>query len=341
MDKVSIVGLDIAKNSFHAHGSAVDGSAVFSRALPRSRVLSFLDKLAPCLVALEACASAHYWGREIEKLGHDVRLIAPQYVKPYVKRQKNDAADAQAIAEAASRPTMRFVAVKNADQQGQAMVLKTRDLLTGQRTQTINALRGHLAEFGIIAPKGAVHLKKLEAALDDPGNGLTEVVIALCRRFFDHILALSEQIDGLTRQVKAMVRKDETMRRLTTIPGIGPICAIALATLAPPGPTFTKGRDFSAWAGLTPKQHSTGGKARLGRTSKMGQRDIRRLLIIGAMSVIQATERRGGAPDGSWLARMLVRKPKMLVAVALANKMARTAWAVMTTGEVYRVPLVA
>ncbi len=341
MDKVGIVGLDIAKNSFHAHGAAVDGSAVFSRALPRSRVLSFLDKLAPCLVALEACAGAHYRGREIERLGHDVCLVAPQYVKPYVKRQKNDAADAAAIAEAASRPTMRFVAVKSASQQGQAMVLKTRDLLTGQRTQTINALRGHLAEFGIIAPKGPVHLKKLEVALDGPGNGLTEGVIALCRHFFDHILALSAQIDALTRQVKAMVRKNKTMRRLTTIPGIGPICAITLATLAPPGSTFTKGRDFSAWAGLTPKQHSTGGKARLGRTSKMGRRDIRRLLIIGAMSVIQAAERRGGAPDGSWLARMLTCKPKMLVAVALANKMARTAWALMTTGEIYRVPPVA
>jgi len=353
MDKVCIVGLDIAKNSFHAHGAAVDGTAVFSRALPRSRVLSFLDKLTPCLVALEACASAHYWGREIEKLGHDVRLIAPQYVKPYVKRQKNDATDAAAIAEAASRPTMRFVAVKSADQQGQGMVLKTRDLLTGQRTQTINALRGHLAEYGVIAPKGPVHLLKLEVALDDPKHNLPDIVIALCRQFFSHIRALSEQIESLTRQVKALARTDDVARRLTTIPplgharmpcraaGIGPISAVALATLAPPGSTFTKGRDFSAWAGLTPRQHSTGGKVRLGRTSKMGQRDIRRLLIIGAMSVIQAAERRGGAPDGSWLAKMLARKPKMLVAVALANKMARTAWALMTKGEVYRVPLVA
>lgn len=341
MDEVSIIGIDTAKNVFHLHGASNKGAVVFRKSLPRSRVLEYVARHDRCLVALEACASAHYWGREIASLGHKVRLIPPQYVKPFVKRQKNDAADAEAIAEAASRTSMRFVAVKSADQQGQAMVLKTRDLFTTQRTQTINALRGHLAEYGVIAPKGPVYLSKLEAALDDTAHDLPDIVIALCRQFFQQILALTKQIDSLTCQIKAIAKEDDVARRLTTIPGVGPISAVALATLAPPSSTFSKGRDFSAWAGLTPKQHSTGGKTRLGRTSKMGQRDIRRLLIIGAMSVIQAAGRRGGAPEGSWLARMLARKPKMLVAVALANKMARTAWAIMTKGEVYRVPLAA
>ncbi len=341
MTKAITIGIDIAKNVFHLHGAAPDGAVVFQRKLSRARLLDFLAKQAPCLVAMEACAGAHHWGREIGRLGHDVRLIPPQYVKPFVKRQKNDAADAQAIAEAASRASMRFVAVKSAEQQAQAMVLKVRDLLQGQRVQTINALRGHLAEHGIVVAQGPSNLPKLEAALDDEGLSLPGVVIELCRGLFNHLRVLTGQIDGLTARLKAAARRDETAKRLMSVPGIGPICAMALTALAPPKESFGKGRDFSAWVGLTPKQHSTGGKVRLGRTSKMGQRDIRRLLIIGAMSVIQAAERRGGAPVGSWLARMLARKPKMLVAVALANKMARTAWAVMTKGEVYRVPLTA
>jgi len=341
MDKVSIVGIDIAKNAFHAHGAGSDGSVVFRKTLTRSKVAELLSGMERCVVAMEACASAHHWGREIAKLGHDVRLIAPQYVKPYVKRQKNDAADAEAIAEAASRPSMRFVAVKSACQQGQAMVLKTRDLLTGQRTQTINALRGHMAEHGIIAPKGAQHLLRLEEELRKEATGLPRAVVELCDMLIDQIQTLTKRIDALSAKVRKIARENETARRLTTIPGIGPVTAVALATLAPPSETFSKGRDFSAWVGLTPRQHSTGGKTRLGRTSKMGQRDIRRLLIIGAMSAIQAAERRGGAPIGSWLARMLARKPKMLVAVALANKMARTAWALIARGGVYETPTVA
>jgi transposase len=338
MEKVSIVGLDIAKNRFHAHGAAADGSAVFKRALPRSRVLEFLARMDRCLVALEACAGAHHWGREIMALGHEVRLIPPQYVKPYVKRQKNDAADAEAIAEAASRPSMRFVAVKSAEAQGEAMVLKTRDLLTAQRTQTINALRGHMGEQGIVVPKGPQHLGKLEKVLRQEASTLPATVVALCELLFDQLRGLTTQIDALTARLRKISRENETARRLTTMPGIGPVTAVALATLAPPSETFAKGRDFAAWAGLTPRQNSSGGKTRLGRTSKMGQRDIRRLLIIGAMSVIQAAEKRGGAPAGSWLARMLARKPKMLVAVALANKMARTAWALIARGGVYETP---
>jgi transposase len=341
MEKVSIVGLDIAKNRFHAHGAAADGTVVFSKALPRGRVLDFLKGLERCIVAMEACAGAHHWGRQITALGHEVKLIHPQYVKAYVKRQKNDAADAAAIAEAASRPTMRFVAVKGAEQQGRAMVLKTRDLLTGQRTQTINALRGHMAEHGLVAPKGPQHLPRLRTILTESANQLPATVVSLCDLLLAQIDGLSQQIDALTAEIKKIAGEDETTRRLMSIPGIGPVSAVAVATLAPPGESFSKGRDFSAWVGLVPRQHSTGGRTRLGRTSKMGQRDLRRLLIIGAMSVIQAAERRGGAPAGSWLARMLARKPKMLVAVALANKMARTAWALMTQGGQYRIPAAA
>lgn len=319
MEKVSIVGLDIAKSSFHAHGAAEDGSKVFSKALPRGRVLEFFGRVEPCTIALEACAGAHHWSRELSRLGHDVRLIAPQYVKPYVKRQKNDANDAEAIAEAASRPTMRFVATKSAEQQGQAMVLKTRELLTGQRTQTINALRGHLAEHGIVAPKGPQHLPRLERAVAENAERLPADVTGLCQIFFDLIDGLSERIDELTRRLRQIARQNDVARRLMTMPGIGPVTAVSIAVLAAPPEMFSKGRDFAAWIGLAPRQHSTGGRTRLGKISKMGQRDLRRLLIIGAMSVIQAAKRRGAAPEGSWLARMLARKPKMLVAVALAN----------------------
>lgn len=341
MEKVSIIGLDIAKNSFHAHGAAGDGSKVFSKALARGRVLEFLGQIEPCTVALEACAGAHYWSRELSKLGHDVRLIAPQYVKPYVKRQKNDANDAEAIAEAASRPTMRFVATKSAEQKGQSMVLKTRDLLTGQRTQTINALRGHLAEHGIVAPKGPQHLPRLERAVNEQAEGLPLEVINLCQMFFVLIVELSERIDELTKRVRQIARENDVARRLMTMPGVGPVTAVSIAVLAAPPEMFSKGRDFAAWIGLAPRQHSTGGKTRLGKISKMGQRDLRRLLIIGAMSAIQSAQKRGGAPEGSWLARMLARKPRMLVAVALANKMARMAWAFMAHGGVYKTPATA
>ncbi len=338
MEKVSIVGLDIAKNSFHAHGAAANGSKVFSKALPRGRVLEFFGRVEPCIIALEACAGAHHWSRELSRLGHDVRLIAPQYVKPYVKRQKNDANDAEAIAEAASRPTMRFVTTKTTAQQGQSMVLKTRDLLTGQRTQAINALRGHLAEHGIVAPKGPQHLPRLERAVAENAERLPTDVTSLCQMFFDLIDGLSNRIDELTRRLRQIARQNDVARRLMTMPGIGPVTAVSIAVLAAPPEMFSKGRDFAAWIGLAPRQHSTGGRTRLGKISKMGQRDLRRLLIIGAMSAIQAAQKRGGAPEGSWLARILARKPKMLVAVALANKMARMAWAIMAHGGVYETP---
>ncbi len=254
-----------------------------------------------------------------------------------VKRQKNDAADAEAICEAASRPTMRFVAVKSETQQAQGMMFRTRDLLVRQRTQTVNALRGHFAEFGVIAPQGLVNTSRLAAALGDPVTELPTVVRELGGVLLDQIAELNEKIRELERQLHAGAYADAEARRLMSIPGIGPITASAILAFAPPLESFKRGRDFSAWLGLVPRQHSTGGKSRLGKVSKMGQRDIRRLLNIGAMTVVRSAVRRG-APAGSWLARMLARKPRMLVAVALANRMARIAWALMTKKEVYQEP---
>ncbi|MGB3316769.1 MAG: IS110 family transposase [Albidovulum sp.] len=337
MENISIIGLDLAKSVFQVHGAAADGSVVLRKKLTRSRVLSFFGGLPKCVVAMEACASSHYWAREIGRLGHEVRLIAPVYVKPFVKRNKNDAADAEAIVEAALRPTMRFVAPKSEEQQAAGMAFKTRDLFVRQRTQTINALRGHLAEYGVIAPKGKAHLGQLVSVIRDPDSGLPASVAELGRMLIERIEELGARIDELSEEVRNRARSDDTVSRLLTIPGIGPICAAAMVALAPPAQTFSKGRDFAAWLGLTPRQHSSGGKERLGRTSKMGQRDLRRLLVSGAMAMVYWT-RRNGAPAGSWLARMIARKPAMLVAVALANRIARVAWALMARGGVYRAP---
>jgi transposase len=340
MNEVSIIGLDLAKTVFQAHGAAADGAVVFRRKLTRPQVLRFFAAQPNCVVAMEACASAHHWARAIGSLGHEVRLIAPLYVKPFVKRQKNDASDAEAIAEAASRPTMRFVAPKTEAQQAAAMAFRTRDLFVRQRTQTINALRGHLAEHGIVVPSGPAHVGRLGALVQGEDGALPRPVVELARMLLQHIGTLTEQIAMLEKDLRDRMRHDATAARLMTIPGIGPICASAMTTFAPPAETFAKGRDFAAWIGLTPLQHSTGGRERLGRTSKMGQRDLRRLLIIGAVAVVRWAARRG-APRGSWLERMMARKPRMLVAVALANRMARIAWALMAHGGVYRDPATA
>jgi transposase len=340
MNEVNIIGIDLAKRVFQLHGAAADGSVVFRKKLTRLQLLPFLASQPGCIVAMEACGTAHYWGREAAKLGHAVRLIAPVFVKPFVKRQKNDAADAEAITEAASRPTMNFVAVKSEEQQAQTMLFRTRDLMVRQRTQTINALRGHLAEFGLVAPQGPAHLKVLEAAVADPASRLPETVRVLARLYLEQITALTEKITALEKQLRAAAAEDATARRLQTMPGLGHITAMAIDAFAPPMASFKCGRDFAAWLGLVPRQHSTGGKQRLGKVSKAGQRDIRRLLIVGAMSVVRWAARKG-APEGSWLARMLAKKPRKLVAIALANRMARAVWAMLTKGENYRDPAAA
>ena len=336
MEEVSIIGIDLAKRSFQLHGARADGSVAYRRKLSRGKLLRFLASQPGCSVAMEACASAHYWGREIAALGHEVRLVPPIYVKPFVKRSKNDAADAEAITEAAQRPTMRFVAVKTEVQQAQAMLFHTRDLLVGQRTQTGNALRGHLAEYGVVAPQGRARIGQLAEVIEDGDSGLPEAVVKLGRLLLGRIDELDEKIDGLDRKIRTSAREHEETTRLMTIPGIGPVTALALQAFAPPMENFRRGRDFSAWLGLVPRQHTTGGKPRLGGISKMGQRDLRRLLFTGAMSVVRHASRQGEITD-PWLAGMLARKPKKVVAVALANRTARTVWAVATRKETYRV----
>jgi transposase len=340
MKEVTIVSVDLAKRVFQLHGAAADGSVVFRKKVSRTQLLAFLAKLPACTVAMEACATSHHWGREIGKLGHAVRLIPPIYVKPFVKRQKNDAADAEAIAEAASRPTMRFVALKTEEQQSRAMIFRTRDLLVRQRTQLINALRGHLAEYGIVTAQGIVHAKRLQVAIEDPETGLPPIVRDIGRTYLDQVADCSEKIAELEKTLRTEAAQSETTARLQTMPGIGPISAMAIESFAPPMDSFRRGRDFAAWLGLVPRQSSTGGKQILGKTSKMGQRDIRRLLIIGAMAVV-GWAARNGASEGSWLARMLARKPRMVVAIALANKMARSVWAMLVKRENYRDPAAA
>lgn len=338
MEQATIVGMDIAKQVFQIHGADAAGVVVFRRKIARAKVLAFFASQPPCVVAMEACSGAHYWAREIATLGHVVKLIAPKYVKPFVKRQKNDTAGAEAICEAAQRPTMRFVAVKSEVAQANSLVFRARDLLVRQRTQIINALRGHLAEHGWVAAKGSAHVAKLVDHLEDPTCQFPEGVRATLGVMIGSLRALDMQIGQLDREINKRAKEDPTARRLTSIPGVGPIIATAIVALAPPPDSFSKGRDFAAWVGLIPLQRSTGGKQRLGATSKMGERTIRRLLIIGASAVVRQAAARG-APKGSWLAQMLARKPRMLVTVALANKMARVAWALLTRGEVYKAPI--
>jgi transposase len=329
--------LDLAKNVFQVHGADASGAVLFRKKLRRHQLLTFFAGQKPCTVAMEACGSAHHWAREIGKLGHAIRLIPPAYVKPFVKRQKNDAADAEAICEAAQRPTMRFVAPKSEQTQAAALVFRARDLLVKQRTQIINALRGHLAEFGLIVAKGPAYVSQLVRIVEDPDEPIPEIARPVLQMLVETLHRLDKQIVGLDQEVAQRAKENETARRLMTIPGVGPVTAVALAALAPPAETFKRGRDFAAWVGLTPLQHSTGGKQKLGATSKMGERTLRRLLIIGASAVVSWAAR-NGAPAGSWMARMVARKPPMLVRVALANKMARTVWALMARGGVYQAP---
>jgi transposase len=286
-------------------------------------------------------AAARITGRgNLAGLATRCGLIPPAYVKPFVKRQKNDASDAEAICEAAQRPGMRFVTVKDEAQQASSTVFRARDLLVRQRTQLINSLRGLLAEYGWVAPKGLFHIAGMMKRIEDPSCGLPESARSVFLVMIDSVRALDAQIAGLDRVIARRAKEDPVARRLMTIPGIGPITATALVALAPPPQSFRSGRDFAAWLGLTPLQRSTGGKQKLGAISKMGERTLRRLLIIGSAAVVLQASKRG-APAGSWLSQMMARKPRMLVTVALANKTARIAWAVLTKNEVYRAPAAA
>jgi len=332
---INMLAIDLAKGSFQVCAIGQDGAVLYNRVLSRTRLASLLAEQQPCVVAMEACATSHCWGRVAQSHGHEVRLVPAAYVKPFVKRQKNDKADAEAIAEAALRPTMRFVAVKSAETQGRAVAFRTHQCLVRQRTQLINALRGHLAEFGLVAPKGPASLRVLEAALADETSVLPVQVREMGAIYLDQIASLTEVIERLAHELEAASKTDDQLRRLCTIPGIGPVTAAAVAAFAPDLDTFDSGRNFAAWLGLVPRQRSTGGKTRLGSVSKMGQTDIRRLLIVGAMSVIRWVVRKGGSAN-RWLATLVMRKPKMVAAVALANKMARMIWALTTKEQDYR-----
>lgn len=335
--EITTLGIDLAKSVFQLHGVDADGAIVLQKKVRRSALLDFLGRLEPCLIGMEACPTSHYWAREIAALGHDVRLIPPSYVKPYVKRQKNDAADAEAICEAVTRPNMRFVPVKSEEQQSVLVLHRSRDLLMRQRTMILNAIRAHMAEFGIITAQGPRKVVDLVQRLSDPDEGLN--LPALAR---SALLSLAAQLEALAgeislieRQLMAWHRQNQASQRLETIPGVGVITATALAASVPDPTVFRSGRQFAAWLGLVPRQNSSGGKERLGRVSKMGNGYLRRLLVVGATSVTRRAETTD-TRTGAWVRMLLERKPTRLVTVAIANKTARVAWALLAKGESYR-----
>ncbi len=334
--QISTIGLDLAKSVFHVHGVDAEGREQVRRKLRRGELLRFFEKLSPCLVGMEACAGAHHWARQIAAFGHEVRLMPPAYVKPYVRRQKNDMADAAAICEAVGRPSMRYVPVKSAAQQAALLAHRGRSLLIRQRTALINAIRSHCMEFGLVARQGPANVAALVAAIQDDRNPLLPqearpalVILA------DQLAALEVRIAAIEKEATAAHRLDDRVRRLMTIPGIGIITATAIAATVPDAKAFKSGREFAAWIGLVPRQQSSGGKERLGAHTKMGDAYLRRLLISGAQAVICHARRRKDIGE-TWLGRLLVRKPAMVAAVALANKTARIAWAIMARGETYR-----
>ena len=337
MTKDTMIGVDLAKSVFQLHGASMTGDVRFRKKLSREGFLKFMTGQAPAVVVMEACGGAHYWAREMVQLGHEVKLIAPQYVKPFLKRQKNDMADAEAIVIAAQRPEMRFVEPKQAEQQSRAILFRARERLVHQRTELVNAVRACLYEFGHIVPQGINQINRIGEILDDPNNDLPDLMREECQDLLEQIAEKTVRIDARTTKIKAVAAEADMARRLQTIPGVGPLTALAIEAFAPPMDSFECGRDFAAWLGLVPRQFSSGGKERLGRVCKAGQSDIRRLLIIGAMSRLNWLGRKS-IPEGSWLARMMARKPRILVAIALANKMARTIWALLMKNEDYRVP---
>ena len=333
MKEVSTIGLDIAKNVFQVHGVDRTGAVAIRRALRRSQMLAWFPKLPPCLVGMEACGTAHYWARELRQLGHEVRLIPPAYAKAYVRRNKNDQADAAAICEAVGRPSMRFVAIKTEQQQALAGIHRVRDLLIKQRTMLRNQLRGLMAEFGIVAAKGRRGLNELLAILVDPEDRrilspLREGLIAI----METLRSLERKLEGIDRQMVAAGRADATCRHLITAPGYGPILSSAMAALVIDPGAFKRSSDFAASLGLVPRQDGTGGKVRLGPISKRGNGYLRRLLVNGATSLIKSQHAR----RDPWVAKLLASKPRKVVAVALANKLARIGWALMRRQENFR-----
>ena len=333
MSEIITIGIDIAKNVFQIHGVDETGGVVVRRQLRRRQVLPFFHRLPACLVGMEACASSHHWAREIGRFGHEVKLMPPRYVKPYVKRNKNDAADAEAICEAVTRPTMRFVPIKTEEQQSVLMLHSTRQLFVRQRTTVINAIRAHMAEFGIVAGIGRNGVEALLALIV---KGEDERIPAHAR---DCLMALAMQLELLKRQIleadrRVLVwhRQNELSKRLEAIPGVGPLIASALVASIPDPTLFRSGRDMSAWIGLVPKQNSTGGKERLGSITKAGNKYLRKLLVVGALSVIKRAKQVGYTRH-PWLVALLGRRTTMIAAIALANKIARIAWAMMVRGE--------
>lgn len=340
MEQVSVVGVDLAKSVFQVHGVNARGEAVLRRRLTRGQLLKLFGKLPPCLVGMEACASAHHWARELTALGHEVKLMPPQYVKPYVKRGKNDAADAEAICEAVTRPTMRFVGTKSPDQQATMLLHRVRRILTRQRTQLSNALRAHMAEFGITAAIGRGGLDRLIAVIADQDDArLPEEARACLTVLSTQLEMVKEQILDNDRRILADARRTEAGRRLMKIPGIGPLLASAIVACVPDPATFGGSRSLSAWIGLTPRQNSSGGKERLGSITKAGNTYLRELLVVGAMAVVRRAKQ--GSTKRPWLAQLLERKKPKVAAVALANKNARIIWAMLATGEPYREPALA
>jgi transposase len=339
MGEVVTVGLDIAKSVFQVHGVDSAGEVAVRRQLRRPQVLVFFAKLPPCLIGIEACATAHYWARELAALGHQVRLRPPSYVKPYVKPQKNDAADAEAICEAVTRPTMRFVEVKSPEQQSVMVLHRVRQTLMRQRILLSNTIRAHMAEFGLAAPIGREGLQGLIKLIEARDPRVPDEA-TICLEFLVAQLRLvNVQVLETDRKIRTSARSTEVGRRLMTIPGVGPVLASALvATVAEPK-AFKSGRNLAAWIGLVPRQNSSGGKERLGGITKQGDRYLRQLLVVGALAVVRYAERHGTRRP--WLVQLLAKRPTKVATVALANKIARIVWAIMTSGESYREPAAA